>query len=381
MADRRRTLCFLVTEDWYFVSHRLALAQAAIARGWRVVVATRVGTHGETITRAGCELRPLGWRRSRNTPWDHARALGEIVRLLRDDPPDLLHLVALKPVVFGAFAARLARRPARVNALAGLGYAFSSGALRARVLRAFLGPLLRVALAGEDQVTIVQNRADRDVIVGNRLVDPAHVRLIRGAGVDPAEFAGPRTPTDPPIVVMISRMLWDKGVGRFVDAARALRARGSPARFVLVGAPDPDNPGSVPLAQLEEWRAHGPVEWWGHRPDIAAVLAGASVFCLPTEYGEGIPRSLLEAAAAGLAIIATDQAGCREVVADGESGLLIPPGDPAGLCGALERVIDDAALRARLGASARIRIADGFTLPQVIGETLDVYESLRRPAR
>lgn len=376
--SRRPTLCFLVTEDWYFVSHRLALAEAAIARGWRVVVATRVGAHAGAITRAGCELRPLRWHRSRNNPWSHAGALLEITRFLRDDPPDLLHLVALKPVVFGAFAARLARRPARVNALAGLGYAFSSDATRARVLRTILRPLLRFALGGPDQVTIVQNRADRDVIIGNRLVAPAQVRLIRGAGVDPAEYAA-RAPVEPPIVVMISRMLWDKGVGRFVEAARALRAAGVTARFVLVGAPDPDNPGSVPLAQLEAWRAHGPVEWWGHRADIPAVLAEASVFCLPTEYGEGIPRSLLEASAAGLAIVATDQAGCREVVEDGVSGLLVPPGDPAALRAALERVAGDAPLRARLGERARARIAEGFTLAQVIGETLDVYESLRHP--
>lgn len=380
MTTSRPTILFLVTEDWYFASHRLELAKALVEKGWRVLVATRVQKHGALLEGVGCELRPLAWHRSGNTPWSHLRAFVEIFSLLRRERPDIVHLVALKPLVFGSTAARLLGVPARVNAVAGLGFAFSSNTPRARFLRAILFPALRFALGGRRQTTIVQNRADRELLISARLVAESRIRLVRGAGVDLARYAAPRSPSTPPVVVLVARLLWDKGVGRFVTAAKALRARGVSARFVLVGTPDPDNPGSVPLAQLEAWRAERIVEWWGHRDDIPQILASASVYCLPTEYGEGIPKSLLEAAAAGNAIVATDMPGCREVIEHEVNGLLVPPGDIPALSDALQRVIGDPPLRDRLGTAARATIRDGFTLEQVIAEHFVIYAELRDPA-
>lgn len=371
-------LLFLVTEDWYFVSHRLELARAAVSTGWRVVVATRVREHGAAIRAAGCELAPLQWRRAGNTPWSHLAALRELVRLYREVRPELVHHVALKPVIFGSWAAGRAGVARRVNALAGLGFVFSSSRIGARLLRPVLRALLRWALRGPGRLAVVQNRGDLAALVDDGIVPADRVRLIRGAGVAPEAFTPGAARSDPPMVVLVARLLWDKGVGEFVTAAERLRASGVSARFILVGDPDPDNPGTVPPAQVAAWQAQGRVECWGHRTDVPAILAQASIFCLPTRYGEGVPRSLLEAGAAGLALVASDSPGCREVITDRVDGVLVAPGDVDALTDALGRLLADPGERARLGAAARETITREFTLKRVVDETLALYRELGR---
>ncbi|MEO8140884.1 MAG: glycosyltransferase family 4 protein, partial [Gemmatimonadota bacterium] len=350
---RRPTLLFLVTEDWYFVSHRLPLAAAAVAAGYRVVVATRVQDHADAIRETGAELLPLGWRRSGNTPLSQLRALAEVIGVYRELEPDLTHHVALKPVVFGTIAAWRCGVAARINAAAGLGFVFSSTGWRAKLLRPILALALRLMLRGSHQRVIVQNSDDRDTLVARRLATASQVRLIRGAGVNPALYAGrPAASEGPPLVVLVARLLWDKGVGDFAAAAKLLHDRGIVARFVLVGEPDRDNPGAVPESQLRQWQDAGTVEWWGRRDDVPAILGQSAIFCLPTRYGEGIPKSLLEAGAAGVAIVASDAPGCREVIHDGENGVLVPPGDVAALTDALARLLADPPLRRRLRGAA-----------------------------
>jgi glycosyltransferase involved in cell wall biosynthesis len=369
-------MLFLVTEDWYFVSHRLALAEAAVRAGYRVVVACRVQAHGEQIRDSGCEVRALDWRRSGNTPLDHWRAWCEVLRVYREVRPDLAHHVALKPVVFGALAAWRTGTTRIVSAVAGLGFVFSSESLRARMLRPLLRRLLMLALRGERHRVIVQNEDDLATVVRGGLAPSARVVLIRGAGV-PTEVFHPGEPASgPPIVVLVARLLWDKGVGEFVRAAESLRTGGVAARFRLIGASDPGNPAAVPDSQLEAWRASGAVECLGHRDDIAPLLRESAIFCLPTRYGEGIPRSLLEAAATGLALVVTDAPGCREVVRHRETGLLVPQGDQRALETALVELLADPGLRARLGASARTLVEQEFALPKVINETLALYREL-----
>jgi glycosyltransferase involved in cell wall biosynthesis len=372
----RPTLLFLVTEDWYFVSHRLELARAARAAGYRVVVATRVQSHAAPILEAGCELVALRWRRSGNHPWSHLLALQELTALYARLRPDLVHHVALKAVIFGSIAARRTGVPRTVNALAGLGFVFASPTLRARLLRPLLKRLLRRALGGPNQRVIVQNRDDRRTLVEAGLVPAERVIVIRGAGVEPTQYPEADVARQPPLVVLVARMLWEKGVGEFVGAAVELRRRGLAARWVLVGDTDPDNPRPIDRAQLLAWQESGAVEWWGHREDVPAILAQAGIYALPTRYGEGIPRSLLEAAAAGLALVTTDTSGCREVVEDEVTGLLVSPGDPAALADALERLISDPVLRVRLGGAARLRVAKEFALTGVIESTLQVYREL-----
>jgi glycosyltransferase involved in cell wall biosynthesis len=365
-------LLFVVTEDWYFVSHRLPLAVAAQAAGFEVAVATRAGRQADVIRGAGIRLISFELSRRGGNPLAELVALW---RLYRREGPDLVHHVALKPVVVGALAARLARVPAQVNAVAGLGWLFTSSSGVVRLVRPVLRWALGRLLRQPHSLTIVQNPEDKALLEAAG-VPAARLRLIRGAGVDVRVFF-PLPPSPLPVcVVLVARMLWDKGVGEFVEAARRLTAAGVAARFVLVGDPDPANPASVPDSTLRAWHGRHGVEWWGRRDDIPAVLQAAHIACLPSFYGEGLPKSLLEAAACGLPIVTTDAPGCREVVQDGVNGLLAPVRDAAALAAALKKLIDDAELRRRMGARSRQRAETEFALETVIAQTLSVYREV-----
>ena len=365
-------LLFVVTEDWYFVSHRLPLAVAAREAGFDVTVATRVGAHGEMIRAAGIRLIPFALSRRGGNP---LREVAALVRLYRREQPDIVHHVALKPVMFGALAARLARVPAQVNAVAGLGWLFTSTHGVMRLVRPALRWILAWLLSARSSLTIVQNPDDRDLLIRSHLPD-SRLRLIRGAGVDVQVYCPVVPPPEPVCIMLVSRMLWDKGVGEFVDAARRLTEAGVNARFVLVGDPDPANPASVPQSTLRSWHGQHGVEWWGRREDMPAVLQAAHIACLPSSYGEGLPKSLLEAAACGLPIVTTDAPGCREIVRNGDNGLLVPVRDAQALAAALRSLIDNPALRAEMGLRSRELVLAEFSREQVIAETMAVYREL-----
>lgn len=364
-------LLFVVTEDWYFVSHRLPLAVAAREAGFDVVVATRVGEHGETIRAAGIRLIPLGLSRRRGNPFQEILTL---VRLYRRERPDIVHHVALKAVLYGALAARVAGVPGRVNAVTGLGWLFTSAKGITRIIRPAVRLTLAWLLKARGSLTIVQNPDDRDLLIRSHL--PEHrLRLIRGAGVDTVAFYPVPEPSGTVCIVLAARMLWDKGVGEFVEAARLLTQAGVHARFVLVGDPDPGNPASVSEASLRAWHEKNGVEWWGRRDNMPAVLHMAHIACLPS-YREGLPKSLLEAAACGLPIVTTDAPGCREIVRDGDNGFLVPVRDAQALAVALQGLIDNSVLRAEMGLRSREIVLAHFSREQIIAETLAVYREL-----
>ena len=366
--NARPKLLFVVTEDWYFVSHRLPLAVAAQAAGFEVAVATRAGRQADVIRNAGIRLIPSALSRRGGNPLAEVMALW---RLYRGEKPDLVHHVALKPVLFGALAAWLARVPAQVNAVAGLGWLFTSSGRVVRLVRPVLRGMLARLLNQPHSLTIVQNPEDKALLERSG-VPAARLRLIRGAGVDVQIFYSVMPPPGPVCIVLVARMLWDKGVGEFVEAARRLTETGVNARFVLVGDPDPANPASVPESTLRGWHGQHGVEWWGRRDDMPAVLQAAHIACLPS-YREGLPKSLLEAAACGLPIVTTDAPGCREVVRDGVNGLLVPVRDAEALAAALEKLIGNAELRRRMGGQSRVRAETEFGQEIVIAQTLAVY--------
>lgn len=367
-------LLFLVTEDWYFCSHRLPLACAARDAGFDVVVATRVTAHGERIRAAGLRLIPLGLRRSGRNPWRELMAIAEITRLYRAEKPDIVHHVALKPVLYGSLAARIAAIPSVVNALAGMGYVFTSGKLSARLLRPLVTLAFRLLL--KRGRIILQNPDDRAALLKAGVALPEQITLIRGSGVDTAHFTPvPEPDAAVPLVVLPARMLWDKGVGEFVVAAHMLRDEGLAARFMLAGERDPDNPAAIPAAQLETWRAAGIVEWHGRQEDMARLLAQSHIVCLPS-YREGLPKALLEAAASGRAIVATDVPGCREAVRHGINGLLVPARDAAALADALRRLLTDATLRREFGQRGREMAEKEFSVEKITAETLALYREL-----
>jgi glycosyltransferase involved in cell wall biosynthesis len=296
MADRPRLL-FVVTEDWYFVSHRLELARAAREAGFEVAVATRVGNCAERIVAAGVELIPLRFmRRSSRNPVVELRAIAELAAVYRRWQPAITHHVAAKPVIYGGLAARRAGVPAVVSALAGLGYAYASPRRRARAMRPALLAAYRRALRHPHSRLIVQNPEDEAIVIEQRLAPRAAVRRVRGSGVDTGRFT-PSDESDGPVTfALASRMLWDKGVGEFVSAARMLRSQGVDARFVLVGNTDPENPAAIPSSELKRWHAEGAVEWWGTAATWPKSSGGSCR--MPSFASRGLPKVAAAAAAA-----------------------------------------------------------------------------------
>ncbi len=371
---RRPLLVMLVSEDWYFLSHRLRLARAAIARGYRVVLLTRVGRDAETIRRAGIEVVPFEQSRSGMNPIAELRTLLRLIRAYRRLRPDAVLHVALKTVLLGSAAARLGiRRAARINTLGGLGFVFGDGRARLRALRWLVRQALWWMLRGDE--VIVQNGLDRSLLVDAVGLAPAGVHLIPGAGVDLAHFQPRPEPAQGPVtVVLVARMLWEKGIGELVEAARLLRGRGLKLRIRLVGRVDPANPRHIPASQLAAWSADGLVEWTGHQGDIAAVWSDSHIAVLPSYYREGLPKALMEAAACARPIVTTDQPGCRDAIIPDETGLLVPARDPAALADAIERLVLDRPLRLRLGRAARADAEARFADVRINAAILDLID-------
>jgi glycosyltransferase involved in cell wall biosynthesis len=299
----------------------------------------------------------------------------EVASLYLREKPDIVHQVSAKPILYGTLAARLCGTPAVVNALTGLGYVFVTETLKARLLRAGICAAYRLTLSKEGSRLLFQNADDLEMFVARGLVPRERTVLIRGSGVDVAHFTPSPEPAGTPLVVLPARMLWDKGVGEFVEAAAALRAGGTKARFALVGDPDSGNRAAVPASQLARWKEEGAVECWGHRDDMREVYAQAHVVCLPS-YREGLPKALLEAAACGRPLVAADVPGSREIVRHEETGLRVPVRDAAALAAALRRLIEDGPLRARLAQRARRAAVEEFSQELVCEKTLGVYRSL-----
>lgn len=371
----RPKILYLVTEDWYFCSHRLPLAVAAREAGYDVTVVTQVTNHGDVIRESGLRLIPVPFARSARNPFGDLKTLRKICHVYQDEQPDIVHHVAMKPIVYGSLAAAWCHVAHVVNAYTGLGYIFTSNSVSARLLRGVVTRVLRSLTNRRQGWSIVQNPDDQITLIAAGLLVEKRTVLIRGSGVDTQKFAPEQEPVDPPVVVLASRMLWHKGVGEFVEAANRLHKEGVDARFVLVGDSDTENPMAIDPRILEHWRDTGIVEWWGRREEMPAVLNNAHVVCLPS-YREGLPKILLEAAACGKPLVATDVPGCREIVRDGDNGLLVPARDAAALTQALRSLIKDPALRRRMGRQGREMVEQHFSLHLVIDQTLDLYQRI-----
>jgi glycosyltransferase involved in cell wall biosynthesis len=373
-------LLFLVTEDWYFCSHRLPIARAAQAAGFAVVVATRVRAHGDRIREAGFALRPIAWRRRGDGFVGAGRAISKIARIYRAERPDLVHHIALKPVLFGGIARRLAfagsaEAPVVVDSITGLGSGFSYTSLAARLRRPWLGIGLRTTTGRERGWVVVQNPEDRTALIRLGL-DPGRIAMIRGSGVDPSFFLplpDPQTPTV--TVALVSRMLREKGVLEAIAAIRLLRARGMPVELLLAGPTDLDNRGSLTVDQLSSFAAEPGIDWLGPVADVREVWRRAAIAVLPSTYGEGVPKALLEAAACARPIVATDVPGCREVVRPGETGFLVAPKEVEGLAAAIAALVGDPARRVAMGSAGRALIESEFAENLVARETLAVYRA------
>lgn len=365
--------------DWYLYNFRRSLALALRDAGFEVLLLSPPGEYGEKLRALGLRWEPVPMDRRSLNPLREAGLVAWLVRLLRRERPALVHGFTIKCAVYGSLAARLAGVPARVNAVAGMGYVFTNDALKARLLRPGVRGLLRLALGGRDARLVLQNPDDVALFERARLVDASRIRLIPGSGVDCARFA-PRPPSfrgndDRFRVVLPARLLWDKGLAEYVEAARRLRAEGRDIEFLLAGTPDPGNPAAVPESTVRGWADEGLVSWLGHVDDMPALFASVDAVALPS-YREGLPKGLIEAGACGLPLVTTDVPGCREVVTDGVDGLLVPVRDADALARAIARLQDDPALAARLGEAARNKALAEFDEKIVIQRTIAVYREL-----
>ena len=370
-------IIFVVTEDWYFVSHRLNLAIAAQEAGYEVIVASRMASHLKMIETSGIRAVPLRFmKRSSLNIFTEIIAIFELIMLFRKEKPAILHLVALKPVIYGSLASWISRTPCRVNALGGLGFVFSSNRFVARLLRPILKVIFRFVFNMSNTRLILQNKEDIKFITEKSGVQIQKVRLIQSSGVDLNKYKKTVLPKGTPIVMLASRMLWDKGIDTFVKAADRLKKQGIIARFVLVGAPDKQNLTSVSEQQLQQWHNAGTIEWWGYQENMFEVLSQASIVCLPTVYGEGVPKVLIEAMGCARPIITTDMPGCRELIKGERNGILINPRDATDLANAISKLLADPLICQKMGYEGR-RIAETtYSLPTVISKTLNVYKEL-----
>jgi len=369
-----RKIIYLVSEDWYFCSHRLPLGIATREAGAEVVVATRVNDHRAQIEAAGVRIAPIEMQRSGTKPFTDLTTIRQITELYSREQPDLVHHVALKPILYGGYAAKRAGVPAIVNAVAGMGFMFISNSLFARTARPLIVCAQRALMNRTNTRTILQNPDDVEMYTQRIGVSPDHLTIIPGVGVDINQFTVVPEPFSVPTAVCVSRMLRDKGIHELVAATRLLHAKGVELRVRLVGPTD-DNPASIPRATLAEWNREGVVEVVGPSEDIAGEYARAHIAVLPS-YREGLPKSLLEAAACGRPMVATDVPGCREVCIHGETGLRVPARTIEPLADALERLILDPALRQRLGENARHRAETIFAEKIINAQTLALYEEM-----
>ncbi len=373
--DPSLKVLFLVTEDFSFWARRRPLARKVRDAGAEVWVMTCPGPFAEKLKREGFRVIPWQVSRASLNPLRELHAFLQVLKAYRSLEPDLVHHFALKPVVYGGLAVRMCKEISCVHSIVGLGLAFTGPRWTMRSVRRLLLPLLRMALKRDASTTIFQNQDDLNDLVRWEAVRADQAVLIRGSGVNTAQFVPRPEPDGVPVVILPGRMVWEKGVREFVVAAEMLRAQGVSARFVLVGEPDVDHTTSIPVAQLREWADSGVVEWWGQQDNMPGVFARSHLVCLPS-YGEGVPKSLIEAAASGRAIVAFDVPGCREVVRDGENGLLVPAHTTEALVRALATLIQDAPLRARMGARGREIALREFAEELVLTQVLAVYRDL-----
>jgi glycosyltransferase involved in cell wall biosynthesis len=371
-------LLYLVTEDWYFLSHRLPMASAAQRAGYDVHVATHLNGAGGDIEKHGFTLHALAWRRGSLNPLDLVSIIRQVRALYARLNPDLVHHVALQPAIIGSLSA-LGHRFKRLNALAGLGFGFTSRSAKATLIRPVLAALLRTLLKNPNASVLVQNPDDVAALAALG-VPGDHVFLIPGSGVDVQTLRPLPEPESPVTVAFVGRLLDDKGIRTLIAAHDLLTARGTNVRLLVAGDRDPANPASIPYAEIAQWTRKPGVEMLGHVADVGSVWKRAHIAVLPSRR-EGLPKSLLEAAACGRPIVATDVPGCREIAHAGVNALLVPPDDAAALADAIRQLADDAALRRRFGEAGRRMVEAEFSSEKIGEQTVALYDRLLRRGR
>jgi len=368
-------LHFFVNEDWAFVSHFFERAVAAQSAGYNVDISAHCGEMKAVLEGAGFTIYPHNISRSGTNPFIEIQNLFAMIKVFRKSKPDIIHLIALKPIVIGAIAARIYGKAQVVCAPIGMGYLFSSNDRKARLLQPLVRFILRRLLNFKNTQVIIENDEDCESLVSGKFVKTSNIRVIKGAGVDLSLYKAIPENLDAKVVTMFSRVLRDKGVLDYVEAAKIVHREFPEAVLQLVGDCDPGNPTSFSESEVRSWESAGSIKWLGYRTDVPELLAASNIVCLPS-YREGLPKTLIEACAAQRAIVATDVTGCREVVSHGSNGLLVQVRNPEKLAEAILQLLGDQVQRTAFAKNGRARAENEFASPIVIERTLAVYKKV-----
>ncbi len=368
-----KKLLYVVNVDWFFISHRLPIALKAMETGYQVHLSCAFTDKYEELAAMGFILHPIELSRSGTGLWSELLAFWQISRVLQHVKPEVAHFVTIKPVLYGGIWSRLFGHSKRVFSISGLGYVFIAQGIKAKCVRGAIALLYRFALGGRASQVIFQNPDDQALVLKATGIAAKQATLIRGSGVDLSHYNVQEEPVGAPVVMLVARLLYDKGVAEFVAAAEILHQSMPQVRMVLVGNTDHGNPKSVSAEQLADWVAQGVVEHWGYQRQIAGVMAQSHVQVLPS-YREGLPKSLIEAAACGRVVITTDVPGCRDAIIEGQTGLLVPVKNATALADAIRVLLTDEQARKAMGRAGRLWAEQVFDIRQVVAKHMELYQ-------
>lgn len=375
------TLLYVENRAQYVLSHRHPWLVGAREAGFDVHVTTLTAGDGSWIEDLGFPYHQISDKRRSNNPFSEFQLITRLVALYWKLQPDIVHHITLRSILYGGLASLLVREPDIINGVTGLGYLFTDDDPKTRALQKSVLWTLWILRKGRSQTYLFQNPDDSCLFRRNRIADASNSVLIRGSGVDTKEFDQTPEPSGSPVILFPARMLWHKGVQEFVDAAQILKGRGYDARFAMVGDTDADNPAGVSADQLKEWESQEVIEWWGYQESMPDVFDQSHIVCLPSKYREGVPKALIEAASCGRPIVTTDMPGCREIVQDGENGILVPPDDARAVANAIGRLLKSEDLRTKMGRQGRSLVQKEFSVKRVVEQTMEVYRDVLRKNR
>ncbi|MFQ3248838.1 MAG: glycosyltransferase involved in cell wall biosynthesis [Glaciecola sp.] len=369
----KKKLLFIVNVDWFFISHRLPIALAAIEKGYEVHLACGITKRKNELERLGVIVHPVSLSRSGTTIIKEIKVIKEMNAVVKKVSPDVVHLVTIKGAIYGGLVTRFKKIRVRVASISGLGFVFIDEGIKARVIRFLVTKLYRVALKSPNTRVIFQNENDKCIFVKNKIIEPNQSLIIRGSGIDLEAYKYLPEPSGKKVIMFLARLLKDKGLVEFCDAASALKKLGFTGKFVLVGDIDLDNPNSITQAELNNYVEAGVVEHWGFSDKVSKVIAKSHIMVLPS-YREGLPKSLIEAAACGRAVITTDVPGCRDAITPNETGLLIPVKSHHALVDAIQTLCDNNDARIEMGQKGRALAESCFNIADVIDIHLSIYK-------
>ncbi len=370
-----KKILLVANTDWYLYNFRLSLALELNREGYEIAFICPETDYAAEIRAAGIRLIPWALQRQTAPVWDEFQSIRALHKIYQVEKPDLVHHFTIKPVLYGSLSARLAGIPAVVNSITGRGYVFQELSGKVSFLRLLIEKMFIIVYKGLNVGTTFENASDKLFFIESGLIPEKNCWLVNGVGVDTDWFTyTPEPPAKPVLIVFPGRLLWSKGVGILVEAARILKKR-LRARVVLIGKPDPGNPETIDEVIIQSWIEEGVVEWWGWQTNMKEIYHQSHIVVLPS-MGEGLSKSLLEALSCGRPIIATDVPGCREVVIPGVTGYLVPKNDSAALADKLEELCRDSELRHQMGLAGRRLAKEEFTDVKINHEIRMIYTSM-----